>query len=211
MNQLLQEANHALLSGTYAPDTLYLLEESAARAARASLNPDRDLLAKIDGLYVLAPRWCLCQTCPPLPPRADLYPPLPADGEIRFNQPQTAAYLAGGWYAPEPWGRWTQGKVARIELQAALPPRFRLHLEAHPFGPNLGQPIWVRVGQQNLPVIFDSDTTQTRTLSFDTPGLAYGIEITLPVPTSPAQLGLGPDRRQMGLGLVRLRVEPLGP
>lgn len=213
MDRLINQANAALLSGTYDADTLYLLDESAARAARASLTPDRDLLANIDGLYVLAPQWRACSTCPqpPLPSRAALYRPLPPNGELRFDHPTAAAYLAGGWYTPEPWGIWTQGKVARIELQTALPPRFRLHLDGHPFGPNLGQPILVRAGAQTLPVVFDSDKTQTRTLTFDAPGLAYGIEITLPAPASPAQLGLGPDARQMGLGLVRLRVEPLEP
>ncbi len=47
-----------LRSGAYETDTLYLLRDEGSRAlARASHDPERDLLLETDGFWVLAPRW----------------------------------------------------------------------------------------------------------------------------------------------------------
>lgn len=47
-----------LEAGDYEPRTFYVLGDEAALArARAGLHPGRDLLARIDGIWVLAPGW----------------------------------------------------------------------------------------------------------------------------------------------------------
>ena len=49
----------ALTSGTFEPDTLYVLRNEASLAmARASHVAGRDLILQADGYWVLAPWWC---------------------------------------------------------------------------------------------------------------------------------------------------------
>ncbi|MBR0646597.1 DUF6311 domain-containing protein [Plastoroseomonas hellenica] len=51
------EARRRVARGDFAPDTLYILQPSVLGAVRASHDPERDLLAEIDGTLVLAPGW----------------------------------------------------------------------------------------------------------------------------------------------------------
>jgi hypothetical protein len=64
-----------LADGRYEPDTFYALgSEETLAAARNALDPQRDLLGRFDGIWVLAPGWLL-----PAAPR----PPVMASGQRR--------------------------------------------------------------------------------------------------------------------------------
>ena len=56
-------ASNTLKTGNYEPDALYILNENALHQAVLSLNFRENLLAKIDGLNVLAPGWINCDEC----------------------------------------------------------------------------------------------------------------------------------------------------
>jgi len=56
-------ARDALRTGRYEPDTLYVLDDGVVLTAALSLNPETDLLARIDGLTVVAPGWKKCKLC----------------------------------------------------------------------------------------------------------------------------------------------------
>lgn len=53
-----QETLHRLATGEYEPDSLYVLgDDTMLAAARAGMDPARDLLEQFDGVWVLAPGW----------------------------------------------------------------------------------------------------------------------------------------------------------
>jgi len=51
------QAELAIASGKYEPDTLYVIEDSTVEEVKAHLNQSTDLLQNIDGFNVLAPKW----------------------------------------------------------------------------------------------------------------------------------------------------------
>ncbi len=53
-----------LLYGEFEPDSLYLLDETLLRQVAMTIDVESDLLAQIDGFYVVAPGWKKCATCP---------------------------------------------------------------------------------------------------------------------------------------------------
>ena len=57
------KAAEALRSGHYEADALYFLDPGVARQAASTLDPDSDVLARIDGFIVLAPGWTKCAGC----------------------------------------------------------------------------------------------------------------------------------------------------
>ncbi len=58
-----RRALNLLHTGHYEADTLYVLDEASLRLAALSLNSERDLLAQVDGLFVVAPGWKECGVC----------------------------------------------------------------------------------------------------------------------------------------------------
>lgn len=57
------KALDVLRSGQYEADTLYVLDEILLRSAALSLDAKTDLLARVDGLAVVAPGWKRCRHC----------------------------------------------------------------------------------------------------------------------------------------------------
>jgi hypothetical protein len=53
----------ALATGVWPSDTLFILDDETAGRARATLDPSRNVLARVDGLIVLAPEWRGCSDC----------------------------------------------------------------------------------------------------------------------------------------------------
>jgi phosphoglycerol transferase len=110
----------------------------------------------------------------------------------------------------ESWGRWSDANVApavKIDYVEPLPANFNLVLRARAYGDNIGQPISVKVGDEEQFVTF-TDKDQTLTLPFSNPGNAQSIVITPPSPTEPTEgTSGGFEPRKLGIGLVSLSVE----
>jgi phosphoglycerol transferase len=112
-----------------------------------------------------------------------------------------------GLSSPESWGTWSDAKEVHLSLPFILPERFKLHLTAQAFKPNVGQPFHLRLGAQER-VFTLTDTPQVITLQFDHVEDSETIVITVPRPISPKELGLGSDTRKLGIGLIMLQIEP---
>jgi hypothetical protein len=113
-------------SGIYAADTLYVLDNRTLLQAALTLNRETDVLARIDGLNVLAPGWKRCADCPPVlaPDPLKLIPELKEGERVVFSVASPAvAYLSKGWSLNEPWGTWSEG----AESQIVLRPTSRVH------------------------------------------------------------------------------------
>ena len=152
---------------------------------------------------------------PPAAPAPDALAPryaaTLADG-IDFTKPGYPEFVAevAGISSYEPWGRWTDANLAAtasIRFRQALPARFTLELSVNAFGPNLGEPIRVKVGGiEKSFVHVDPRSTATYKLTFDNASGADRIEITPPKPVSPSELKVGDDSRRVGVGLIALRI-----
>lgn len=110
-----------------------------------------------------------------------------------------------GFSSAESWGRWSDGRVARILTKVRLPVVFDLEMTGQAFGPNAGVPIAVCVGDQCHDVVFGkAPTTLVRRFEeVDVREIAFHI----PHPTSPNSLGQNADTRLLGLGLRGLKIE----
>jgi hypothetical protein len=56
-------SSHAALPEHLDVTTLYVLPPTSLLAAVGRLDRERDLLAQIDGVFVLAPGWLTCAAC----------------------------------------------------------------------------------------------------------------------------------------------------
>jgi hypothetical protein len=129
--QKVASANQAtylkMRQGQYDPNTLYILGNEMVIPALMHLK-DTDLLARIDGMNVLAPGWRACQECVPVPKgewvKKVKIPEFTAEELILFSRGSKGSnYLVDvgiqdqadqGWAYPEELGVWLAGKSAHI-------------------------------------------------------------------------------------------------
>ncbi|HKU86555.1 MAG TPA: glycosyltransferase, partial [Casimicrobiaceae bacterium] len=109
----------------------------------------------------------------------------------------------------EHWGRWSDADIhphVEISFRDPLPASGSLALTARAFGPNVGQPIRVRIGRHETELRFDAHDT-TAVASYALGQAPQLLEIVPPHPTQPCTLGDSQDPRRLGIGLVRLTIQ----
>ena len=129
-------------------------------------------------------------------------------------------YTTRGWWAAEPWGRWSVGKDARLVLRLAAPVTQDLVLEAR-VGALLAGPrqtVRAEVSVNGTAVgsweFHPDNTPGERTLAIPsalvagTDVLVLGFRVDNAV--SPKALGLGADWRELALGFRALTVKAAG-
>ena len=122
----------------------------------------------------------------------------------RSSWPGTITRTSGLSIA-EGWGTWSNAKEITLEFTWPLPKEFDLHLKAHAFGPNIDRPFFMSIGRHKKSFRLSS-SLQGVSLFFQTDGTEKIIRIEIPTPTSPMALGFSGDKRQLGIGLVELRI-----
>ena len=134
---------------------------------------------------------------------------LPGSMTLDLAQPNWYGVLAetSGLGAPEPGGRWTVGDTVQMRFEAPLPESFLLSLVGSANGPNVDQPIIVKVGDEIHSFTMES-APRLVTLGFTNPSRADTIQLQIPYPTSPTSLGSGNDQRELGLFLRGMEVDP---
>lgn len=112
-----------------------------------------------------------------------------------------------GLSAPEKWGSWSEGKRVELGLASCLPAgRYRFSVVGHAFQRNAGLPTRFSIGETSGVVVFkESDGRYDFDFMIST-GCADRIFIDIPSPVSPMELKLSPDSRNLGVGLVSLRI-----
>lgn len=136
----------------------------------------------------------------------------PADSFI-FNVPgaplEVKAY--SGISRPEEWGRWSNANLApevKIEYAEPLPEKFDLVITAKAFGPNVGQPMPVKIGSQQQTLTLGEELTTT-TLHFDNHERSNLLEIIPPQPQLSNEGNiLGHEPRKLGIGMGDIKVVP---
>jgi hypothetical protein len=127
---------------------------------------------------------------------------------IDFRRPGYPTFLRyeTGISFLEEWGRWSDGRKVTLTLAKPLKGKFKLVLVGGAFGKNVGSPIPVRVGHMIKKLTFSGPPHpgEIQTVEFALRRPATTIEFTIPLPTTPEG-----DARQVGIGFVQLRIEPL--
>lgn len=113
-----------------------------------------------------------------------------------------------GFSSAEAWGTWSSAPEVTIEFSRPLPKKFSINLTGHAFGPNIDKEFIAHVGDNSLGFTLGSKDSE-KELNIDNPGRSNVIRITIPSATSPLQLGIGEDRRLLGIGLIKLSITPL--
>jgi hypothetical protein len=111
-------------------------------------------------------------------------------------------------FSSEPWGCWTDGKVASIKFDRSFEGRVTLKLKCvHVFPPTLQSGALIRVGNIDnaIPPKWKGGRLSL-SLNLDQP--ISGLDIIFNSPLSPKELGYSDEYRQLGLGLKYLRIAP---
>lgn len=140
-----------------------------------------------------------------------LHPPRDHVYDIDFSGDLLNGYLihVAGMSDAENQGRWSDKKNLRFDFARELPQAMTLRLSIQGFGPNVGNNLIVTVGKEQRLLLL-SNERQDVTLRFENgPGL-NAIEMEVPHPASPKELGLGEDGRSLGILINRMHIGGVG-
>ena len=198
--------------GPLNPESIYILG-SWKDMPSLSLHFDskKDLLTKIDGYTILAPRWMECKGC--LDYSADAlkrFAPLVSRGQlIPFSKESGNAdlFLLDSWGHAEDWGIWTTGESARILLPLPELGANTIDLvfnafvgDAHPY-----QEIELSLAGHRIVQRFAKSLGNKVEVTIPKSVESVGyVELIIKVnkPMSPRSLGIANDDRRLGVGLV---------
>ena len=113
--------NSQLINKNLDQSSLYVLDDSKILPALLHINPQRDLLAKIDNFVILAPGWKVCKTCIQVSSSLEIKDVIniPRAGELiklNSNNPNLQLILAGG----HGWGEPNKEGVINKDLESKL-------------------------------------------------------------------------------------------
>lgn len=112
-----------------------------------------------------------------------------------------------GLSSPEPWGTWSNAETVEFKFSNPLPEKFDLALTAKAFGPNSGEEVEIHAGSY-MQKIKLTDADKEIVIHLENPDNSNVLQIKIPYPTSPKALGLSDDERNLGIGLVEMRITP---
>ncbi len=134
---------------------------------------------------------------------------------IDFKRPGYPEFLkaVSGMSTRETWGRWTDSNESDVPstttfvFKKPLPRKFAIELEAQAFGPNIDQPVLVKIGSEKETFTLKDAQLKVVTLHFTNPNDSNAIDIFIPQPTSPKQLNVkSDDTRKLGIGITSLKI-----
>lgn len=141
----------------------------------------------------------------------DFNPPQIPATDVKFFRKSawpSAISSVHGLSSSESWGSWSAGDVVTLEFSLPLPPRFKVHLMAHAFGPNAGKEFVAHVGDSSIKFTLGT-SPERKVLELINPQGSKIIKIDVPVPISPKALGTSGDERNLGIGFHELLIEPI--
>ena len=144
-------------------------------------------------------------------------PPLRFENPIKLNQALSFAeggtgspYLGRAWPIQEPWGRWSEGNWADLEIPMPdiKPQSIQLKLRAFVSGALLEQKVevWMNGAYQTTIILrqFENNVINLVIPKNIQKDALLWLDFYLPNAQSPNALGLGADRRRLGIGIEAL-------
>lgn len=201
-----RQSGLALLVGPIDPDAIYVFEDDAYwRVVTSRRMPG--FVGIVDGFRILAPRGCagcLASTIA---------------GQPSTGVQAGAADLLLGWSGREPWGTWSDGKVAYAAVGVPSSAVGDLQLEVN--GPAFLAPshptqrIRVAINGHDLAELRYAQSMDDQPRRLRVPrnmvdaGPVAVVRFEFPDAISPAAAGVSADPRMLGLGLSTLRLVPV--
>lgn len=212
-----QKNKAALIEGRIDPDSLYIFpkKDMALGMLLPILRPNQDVLFSDSNNLVLAPNWKTCVNCSPhsIPNSYDLG--LLQSGENKNEFISFAAssrgknpLLISGWYDfSEDWGTWSVAPHAKVFLPVPRDKPKTITFQARAFimGPPGVQSIQITLnGVPQKPLVLQNFEKNIITINLPPEALNQqylDIDFDIPNLRSPFNLGIGDDRRLLGIGL----------
>ena len=203
-------------------ETLYIIDDWKNLRANLSYKKNSDLLARIDGFNVLAPRWKECLKCLDISKGKELPEWIPVNYALErlyFNTHSIARNLTmtSGWPpSGEEWGTWASGTKSQLVIPMPKPTSKDLVLSLNlralvgPAHPQQQIRIWLdkidmgvydlkRFEDNNLSIKVPKDLQKQKFLVIDFDSLN---------PISPKDLGISPDdTRLLSFGMRSLKLD----
>lgn len=221
LNKVIESENKVsdqLHIGPLDASSLYVLPDWKINPDRIRFDPKTDLLARIDGINILAPGWKECRNCEQVPKNFEknqLAPELHLGQVVYFtkNGEGRENFMLSGWGFTEDWGTWATEPKAKIVVPMPAGNPSKLIIGANAFLPK-GHPVQVvNIAVNDIPVAHHLMLAKAKEniLEIDLPkgikipGDPVVIEFQSIDSVSPQDSGIGPDGRKLGLGLVSIQ------
>lgn len=209
------------IKGDYEPESFFILEEEMLLPVFMSLK-STDLLAQIDGFYVLAPNWFNKNNGRSIDgvDTQSLHEkfaiPKLNQGIFFGSGGNGVRYFIGGygdhhpWGYPEKWGTWITGHSAKIIMPLPREHASKIHLRLRfPLSPK--HPITkyeILLSGEISPLRFTTDTgIANQIIALPAQAIKDGfisLNFYVDNPIVPKDIGIGDDSRKIGLGLESL-------
>lgn len=202
----------ALAAGQFSPKDFYILDQTSALVAWRNINPEKDLLANINGFYVLAPLWktisknWIAINHSGMSEFETFYR---LGQRIHFskNHQNDAPFLFGGWSTQESWGTWSMGSsaVMKLPLPKAAATKLDLNIRGFLGKEQAHQKVDIFINDVFIKkVTFANDEHQL--IELDISKLATNqnlltLRFEIEHPVSPYELGISEDKRKLGIGV----------
>jgi hypothetical protein len=213
--------NQQLHQGPLNEKTLYVFQDWKNAPDQIQFDANKDLLARIDGINLLAPGWKSCSSCPVVSRDLELTqlaPALEIGQAADFTKAGNgrANFILGGWGFTEDWGTWATDQSAKVVLPLPKGNPSRLIIKANAFlSPKHNEQV-VDISVNGTRVADQAILKQNKGNIFDIKlprgpqavGEPLVIEFRSLNAISPRDAGLGPDERKLGIGLVSIQFAP---
>lgn len=209
-----EKINAQLRFGPLDASSLYVLGLWKLDPEPIRFNPDKDVLAKIDGCTVLAPDWKVCQSCPQIDSKLEMtrYAPMTrVEEKVYFSRSAFGRneFMLDGWIPyGELWGSWTEGSNASliIPMPAGKPRSLIFELRAFVNEKHPNQVFEILINGKMVKKV-SLDKFEGNSVEVSLPDAVLSepfirIQFKLLNPASPKSLGMSDDDRQLGVGLV---------
>jgi hypothetical protein len=212
------KVNQQLHQGPLDLNTLYVFQDWKNSPDQIQYDPKKDLLARVDGVNLLAPGWKACNSCPQVSKELEisqLAPPLAIGQVVDFTKAGDgrANFMLGGWGFTEDWGTWATDLLAKVVLPMPNGEPSKLIIKANAFlSPQHTEQVievsinGIRIADQ---MVLKQAKGNTLEIKLPTGPKSVGepllIEFRSIDAVSPMSAGLGPDERKLGIGLVSIQ------
>jgi len=138
------------------------------------------------------------------------------DIEARQKHVENATLI--NFSSSEPWGRWSESSYAVIAYKKELPRKLRLYLyTVGLYATSKNAPIYLTIGGESKEIQImgikgSAISAPIQEYQVDFKNISKGatsIKFDFPSPKSPYELGLGDDKRLLGMGLVEIKIRPI--
>ncbi len=216
--QSFSKVNQQLHQGPLDLNTLYVFQDWKNSPDQIQYDAQKNLLARINGVNLLAPGWKACNSCPQVSKELEisqLAPELNIGEVIDFTKAGNgrANFMLGGWGFTEDWGTWATDQLSKVVLPLPKGEPTKLIIRANAFlSPQHAEQLVVvsingiRIADQAVLKKAKGNTLEIKLpAGIIKAGEPLNIEFRSLDAISPMAAGLGPDDRKLGIGLVSMK------